>query len=553
MYFIVNYYESKQKKRRLVKSRIKNDAREISLSSKVANVSPNRQSDQIPNVKRNSKFDHKATLDNHKLCITISESSSEDVMMSTENIFEPTISESSDEARVFTTEYESLIFENKNFVDENYILSQSSTSGSDSEPEININDFLRNWWNSYTGLPLDALNSLLKGLRQWFPSLPADSRALLKTPRTLDILNFENGQYHNFGLNKMLVSKLNSLPLESIDTLHLNVNIDGLPLHKSTNAQFWPILVTLNEDPESNPFITSIFHGKTKPPLNDFIIPFINEFNDLEKNGINFKGKIYGVKIRSFICDAPAKAFVKGIKGHTGYYGCDKCSQVGVYVNQVLTFPEIDAPERTNVSFRSKLNPEHHRCETPLLDLNIDLVKAFPHDYMHLVCLGVTRRLLSSWAGKNKYRNGRLASRDIVTLSTCLIESRKYWPSEFNRYPRSLLELDHWKATECRQFLLYLGPVFLKSILHKDLYKHFLLLHCGIAILASSDLHLSMNETAKDFLKKFVELAPKYYGSEIQTYNMHSLIHLNEDVKNFDTLDSFSAFPFENFLQKVKK
>ena len=138
----------------------------------------------------------------------------------------------------FTTEYESLIFENKNFVDENYILSQSSTSGSDSEPEININDFLRNWWNSYTGLPLDALNSLLKGLRQWFPSLPADSRALLKTPRTLDILNFENGQYHNFGLNKMLVSKLNSLPLESIDTLHLNVNIDGLPLHKSTNAQF---------------------------------------------------------------------------------------------------------------------------------------------------------------------------------------------------------------------------------------------------------------------------------------------------------------------------
>ena len=180
-------------------------------------------------------------------------------------------------------------------------------------------------------------------------------------------------------------------------------------------------MVTLNEDPESNPFITSIFHGKTKPPLNDFIIPFINEFNDLEKNGINFKGKIYGVKIRSFICDAPAKAFVKGIKEHIGYYGCDKCSQVGVYVNQVLTFPEIDAPERTKVSFRSKLNPEHHRCETPLLDLNIDLVKAFPHDYMHLVCLGVTRHLLSSWAGKNKYRNGRLASRDIVTLSSCLI------------------------------------------------------------------------------------------------------------------------------------
>lgn len=30
------------------------------------------------------------------------------------------------------------------------------------------------------------------------------------------------------------------------------------------------------------------------------------------------------VQISSVICDAPARAFVKAVKSHTGYSGCDK-------------------------------------------------------------------------------------------------------------------------------------------------------------------------------------------------------------------------------------
>lgn len=37
------------------------------------------------------------------------------------------------------------------------------------------------------------------------------------------------------------------------------------------------------------------------------------------------------------------------------------------------------------------------------------------------------------------------------------------------------------------------------------------------------------------------------------SYNVHSLIHLADDVDKFGALDSFSAFKFENYLQKVKK
>jgi len=36
-------------------------------------------------------------------------------------------------------------------------------------------------------------------------------------------------------------------------------------------------------------------------------------------------------------------------------------------------------------------------------------------------------------------------------------------------------------------------------------------------------------------------------------YNVHGLIHLAADVKQFGPLDSFSAFPFESFLGRLKK
>ena len=80
----------------------------------------------------------------------------------------------------------------------------------------------------------------------------------------------------------------------------------------------------------------------------------------------------------------------------------------------------------------------------------------------------------------------RLGSRDIGEISNQMVALKDFIPCEFARKPRSMKDIDRWKATEFKQLLLYTGPVVLSQILHPNLYKHFLLLFVGIHILINT-------------------------------------------------------------------
>jgi len=56
-----------------------------------------------------------------------------------------------------------------------------------------------------------------------------------------------------------------------------------------------------------------------------------------------------------------------------------------------------DAPLRDDFSFRNQSQEEYHSGELILTNLNIDMIKSFPLDYMHLICLGVIKKMLISW------------------------------------------------------------------------------------------------------------------------------------------------------------
>lgn len=184
--------------------------------------------------------------------------------------------------------------------------------------------------------------------------------------------------------------------------------------------------------------------------------------------------------------------------------------------------------------------------------VGIDMVACFPYDYMHLVCLGVMRRLLDLWIGTTGPLRCRISSVQASIVSERLIALRNYIPSDFARRPRALAERCRWKATELRQFLLYTGSVVLKGVLQPQIYDNFMLLSVGVSILANPKYCMEMNELAT-MLVSFVEHFGQLYGEEFLVYNIHGLVHLSDDVKTHGNLDQISAFPYENFLGRLKK
>ncbi|XP_047132417.1 uncharacterized protein LOC124811154 [Hydra vulgaris] len=125
--------------------------------------------------------------------------------------------------------------------------------------------------------------------------------------------------------------------------------------------------------------------------------------------------------------------------------------------------------------------------------------------------------------------------------------------TEFERKPRSLKEVLRWKATEFCQYLLYIGAAILHNVLLIDLYNNFMLLYVATFLLASPTYCVFRCNYSETLLINFVNHFGLLYGQEMIVYNVHSLIHLADDVQQHGTLDKISGFPYENYLQHLKK
>lgn len=304
----------------------------------------------------------------------------------------------------------------------------------------------------------NTANKLLAILRKHVHTdLPSDVRALLLTPRnaSLNIKSLGGGCYVHFGFSSGLIRSIQVYSkFIKTNKIKLNVNIDGLPLSKSSGSQFWPIMASIEDiDIYTSPFIIGIYHGMSKPTdANEFLLDFVNDFILLSQTGIILSNKKYAISLNAVLCDAPAKSFITYTKGHTGYYSCSKCTQKGDFICDRVFFPETHIVLRTNDTFTNRLQIDH-TGDSILEKLGIGMITPIPLDYMHLVCLGIVKRLLQLWIrGRG---NIRLSSENVKSVSLHLIKIKSCIPVEFARKPRQLDDIDKWKATEFRQFLLY--------------------------------------------------------------------------------------------------
>lgn len=103
--------------------------------------------------------------------------------------------------------------------------------------------------------------------------LPLDPRTLLNTPsKTPVVQSMDKGLYHYFGIQRTINIIYNQLSVQSVEHQKCNmmVNIDGVPLFKSTNESFWPILCEIIgiEVLKSKVFCVGLYYGSVKPSIN---------------------------------------------------------------------------------------------------------------------------------------------------------------------------------------------------------------------------------------------------------------------------------------------
>lgn len=338
--------------------------------------------------------------------------------------------------------------------------------------------------------------------------------------------------------------------------MNIAVGVDGLPISKSSSSQFWPILAYIV--PYRNyVFPIGIYYGNEKPrDSNEYLKDFISEVIDLTTNGIIINNQKIKVVIEVMCCDASAKSFLLRVKGHSGFFSCTRCLHEGEYINNRVCFPFIETGNkiRTHEDYLLMRNEEHHISSTIsclALIPNADVVNLFCLDYMHLVCLGVMKKLINIWLQKGPL-HVRLSSHKSKQITTSLLKIKKCITNDFARKPRGIDEVNRFKATEFRQLLLYTGPIVLKNVLSEDCYQHFLTLSISMRILLSSD-HAKYSDYAHQLLKYFVKTFQQIYGCHFISHNVHGLLHLVDDYKRHGPLDNCSAFPFENYMKELKK
>lgn len=142
-----------------------------------------------------------------------------------------------------------------------------------------------------------------------------------------------------------------------------------------------------------------VHFGDTKPQnCNTFLEPLVNDLIDLS-NGYIYNNNVIKIKLFGLICDVPAKSFVLNIKGHTGFYSCTKCTIKGKYLHGRICFPNTSyASLRTDELFAVNVYKNFQISFSILNNVPEFLpISNTPLDYMHLICLGVVKKLLLLW------------------------------------------------------------------------------------------------------------------------------------------------------------
>lgn len=188
-------------------------------------------------------------------------------------------------------------------------------------------------------------NVLKKRETNFFVSIPVEQQIKKSIEGNKEFVmdsNNENSCYSDAYDGLILKKILAEYKDTDVNILSLCINLDGANKFKSNFLSVWPIQLIQNYLPPSIRFLpnniitTGLFYDKNKPDCYDYMMPLINELNDLysRKMTITIEGTKYNFMpvITHCAVDLPAKSMLQQTKQYGSYDGCTYCDIPGEQV-----------------------------------------------------------------------------------------------------------------------------------------------------------------------------------------------------------------------------
>ncbi|KAK3931698.1 Maintenance of telomere capping protein 2 [Frankliniella fusca] len=348
---------------------------------------------------------------------------------------------------------------------------------------------------------------------------------------------------------------------------------DGISIYECSTYSVWLVMFIINELPPEerhkpeNVLIGGLWGGDGKPHPNIFLAPM---YHEIEKLNEGVAVKPYGSEVEDVIsvyllcgtCDVPAKADFMNMKSHSGFFSCSKCfirGEKSDRTGQVTVFPHQDELElRNDENYKMCVNLGINNKDgykgvfgPSMLAymFSSSFISGMTVDVMHSVYMGITKQFLRLWFDV-KFKDEPFSLHEKIVI----VNERLRSLNLPHFVQRLMLDIDKslcfWKASLCRNFLLYVVLVVFKDIMPENYYLNLSKFVEGISLLNSSSISMSDLDKADSLLFEFCKEFQTLYGLRHMSFNLHLIRHLKDCVLECGNLFLNSCFRFEDLNGK---
>ncbi|XP_062566251.1 uncharacterized protein LOC134228602 [Saccostrea cucullata] len=305
--------------------------------------------------------------------------------------------------------------------------------------------------------------------------------------------------------------------------------------------------------------------------MNTFFFPFVKEMRMLYNTGMQVETPsgqqtVHAI-INAMTMDLQARACVFNMMQHNGLCACLYCEEPGVVVKSgkghTRSFPyrETKPQLRTRLSIEANVHEAVQSKKAACGFYGRSIITHLPWmefqenctiDYMHGFLLGITKKFLSMWIDGANYQQPYFIGHKLKDIDK-ILQSIKV-PYLIHRSPRKIQNnLNHWKASEFRSFLIYYGLPCLKGHLPDTYLELFACFVERTFLLLQEKITTYDLARARMLLEMFYKCMATLYGDAVCGLNVHNISHIVDCVDNWGPLWAYSCFAFESFNGEISK